>query len=66
MMNNPGKVGGFVVRGIELVILSPETAQLARENGEVVHTNLPDAQEAVRVALRGVCDSMHIPTAMII
>ena len=60
------KVGGFTVRGIELCLLSEESAVMARENGEVVYNNLSDAQAAVSAALRGVCDSMHIPTAYVL
>ena len=62
MLTQPMKVGGFVVRGIELCILTPETAELARENGETVYDTLPEAQNAVSAALRGVCDSL--PTSV--
>jgi hypothetical protein len=66
MFTHQKKVGGFVVRGIELVVLTPDSAELARENGEKVYDLIADAQDAVCAALRGVCDNMHIPTSMIL
>ena len=62
----PMKIGGFVIRGIELIVLSPEAVEIAKEDGETVYTDAAEAQAAVAAAIRGVCSDMHIPTSMIL